>query len=224
MNPYISLIVTRLIQHLKFMQIELKFIILINQIIFNMKYSVYIPTPDDSYESLLHDSRWIVKRDEVIIRDAKRCRYCGLDNDLQVHHVFYIPGRLPWEYPLNLLVTLCRDCHEYWHKVYGIEYCGDNGEPLTLFLGDSQKIYGENKGYYTIDLEAKDDSGKVVLSGKVATWDLAKIEVDINGTPINCHLSHKKDGAWLVGYDRCDGYHFKNMMLKQLNLNPSNNK
>ena len=34
---------------------------------------------------------------------------------LEVHHIDYINGALPWEYPDSWLQTLCEDCH---HKVH----------------------------------------------------------------------------------------------------------
>ena len=40
-------------------------------------------------------------------RDDFKCRECGTTNDLNVHHIRYIEGRLPWEYDNGDLVTLC---------------------------------------------------------------------------------------------------------------------
>lgn len=31
--------------------------------------------------------------------------------ELHAHHEFYIQGRLPWEYPLEAMTTLCSECH-----------------------------------------------------------------------------------------------------------------
>jgi hypothetical protein len=30
---------------------------------------------------------------------------------LGCHHRYYLPGKEPWDYPDNALVTLCEDCH-----------------------------------------------------------------------------------------------------------------
>jgi hypothetical protein len=36
---------------------------------------------------------------------------------LEVHHKKYISGLLAWQYPSELLITLCRSCHESIHTV-----------------------------------------------------------------------------------------------------------
>jgi hypothetical protein len=36
----------------------------------------------------------------------------GEKSTLNVHHKYYIFEREPWNYPDNLLVTLCESCHE----------------------------------------------------------------------------------------------------------------
>lgn len=48
------------------------------------------------------------------------CEECRLNIDelhhfgvqLNVHHVFYLPGKKPWEYPPALLMSLCERCHK----------------------------------------------------------------------------------------------------------------
>lgn len=50
-------------------------------------------------------------------RDNFKCVECGTDEkELQVHHEKYISGNEPWEYPDELLITLCCDCHKAKHK------------------------------------------------------------------------------------------------------------
>ena len=65
------------------------------------------------YSDMLLDPRWQKKRLGILERDRWACVYCGSeDKTLHVHHIFYIKGRPPWEYPDGLLVTLCCDCHQ----------------------------------------------------------------------------------------------------------------
>lgn len=65
-----------------------------------------------TYRQRLRDPRWQRKRLEILQRDGWRCRHCGATTrELQVHHVRYVRGKQPWEYPESALVTLCRDCH-----------------------------------------------------------------------------------------------------------------
>ena len=46
-------------------------------------------------------------------RDKFKCQNCFHDDiTLNVHHLVYIKGRLPWEYPDKYLITLCIECHD----------------------------------------------------------------------------------------------------------------
>lgn len=70
-----------------------------------------------SYRRLLRDPRWQKKRLEIFARDRWRCRECGAqDRELQVHHVRYLAGGMPWEVPSGWLVTLCKPCHRKKRK------------------------------------------------------------------------------------------------------------
>jgi 5-methylcytosine-specific restriction endonuclease McrA len=65
------------------------------------------------YADKLKDPRWQRKRLEIFERDNWTCRFCGDNtNTLHIHHLRYIPFTEPWDYPDNLLVTVCDSCHE----------------------------------------------------------------------------------------------------------------
>ena len=65
------------------------------------------------YSERLADPRWQKKSAEVKIRDNWACQGCGCKTkQLEVHHMIYIGSLEPWEYPDDLLITCCRDCHE----------------------------------------------------------------------------------------------------------------
>jgi 5-methylcytosine-specific restriction endonuclease McrA len=65
------------------------------------------------YSEVLRDPRWQKKRLEILNRDGWSCQKCGSAKDaLHVHHREYKAGRLPWDYPGELLITLCQKCHE----------------------------------------------------------------------------------------------------------------
>lgn len=69
-----------------------------------------------TYAKLLRDPRWQRKRLEVMERDDFQCQRCDATNKtLNVHHKKYLPGRSPWEYPNELLITYCEDCHKAHH-------------------------------------------------------------------------------------------------------------
>jgi len=75
------------------------------------------PPPSLTYQDKLKDRRWLAKRSEIIVRDNNTCQHCFSENDplLNVHHKKYIYGKEPWDYPNELLITLCEDCHEEEH-------------------------------------------------------------------------------------------------------------
>jgi len=52
-------------------------------------------------------------RDEILERDDHRCVSCGIEEDLQVHHI--IPRDSGGENSKENLATLCADCHFYAH-------------------------------------------------------------------------------------------------------------
>ncbi len=65
------------------------------------------------YQDKLRDQRWLDKRSKVIQRSGGCCEDCGSEpRSLEVHHCYYMPRCHPWQYPLDSLRALCRDCHE----------------------------------------------------------------------------------------------------------------
>jgi hypothetical protein len=66
-----------------------------------------------TYAEKLRDPRWQKMRLKILERDKFMCQHClDTTKTLHVHHLVYINGRDPWEYPESHLVTLCCDCHE----------------------------------------------------------------------------------------------------------------
>lgn len=64
------------------------------------------------YRQQYLDPRWQKKRLEVLGRDEWRCQWCQDDNQtLHVHHLYYTPGKVVWDYPLDAFLTLCETCH-----------------------------------------------------------------------------------------------------------------
>ncbi|HEX3856437.1 MAG TPA: HNH endonuclease [Verrucomicrobiae bacterium] len=62
---------------------------------------------------------WKAFRDEVIELDGRACQRCHRSKDdgaiLQVHHKFYVSGKLPWDYHYQDCETLCKGCHSAEH-------------------------------------------------------------------------------------------------------------
>jgi 5-methylcytosine-specific restriction endonuclease McrA len=70
-----------------------------------------------SYEDQLKTDEWKNKRLDIVERDNYTCYLCGYHGLLvNVHHLRYIRGKMAWEYPDNLLITLCRGCHKTVHS------------------------------------------------------------------------------------------------------------
>lgn len=71
-----------------------------------------------TYSEKLRDPRWQKKRLLILERDEFTCRSCGNSSKtLHVHHLSYIKGNSPWEYPDKNLLTLCEVCHEVYHSI-----------------------------------------------------------------------------------------------------------
>lgn len=66
-----------------------------------------------AYSDLLKHPNWQKKRLEIFQRDNWACRKCeDTTTELQIHHLYYLKDKLPWEYPDNALMTLCECCHK----------------------------------------------------------------------------------------------------------------
>ena len=68
------------------------------------------------YQTKLRDPRWQRRRLEKMQEADWQCEICGDDkSELHVHHREYWPDFEPWDYPLEQLRCLCRDCHTLSH-------------------------------------------------------------------------------------------------------------
>lgn len=78
------------------------------------------------YQGQLEDPRWKRLRLQIMGRDQHRCRLCGAQSGLQVHHRQYHRKKLtgewlkPWEYHSHFLITICDSCHHFGHQQYPI--------------------------------------------------------------------------------------------------------
>jgi 5-methylcytosine-specific restriction endonuclease McrA len=77
------------------------------------------------YQKLLQDQRWKEMSQRIIERDGC-CQKCLSKQSLEAHHLAYVYGRKPWEYPDEWLVALCYNCHKQETK--------DTAELLDSFL------------------------------------------------------------------------------------------
>lgn len=69
-----------------------------------------------TYQEKLKDPRWQECRERILERDGYECKKCGGFNILQVHHKEYKTHTSdPWDYPDDVLITLCKKCHSSLH-------------------------------------------------------------------------------------------------------------
>ncbi|MBK6329274.1 MAG: HNH endonuclease [Bacteroidetes bacterium] len=82
---------------------------------------------NDTYIELLNTTQWKVFRNKVLERDNHQCVHCGAEKSLQVHHRQYHISKInnelkmPWNYNLKYLITLCATCHHMGHQLYTIQ-------------------------------------------------------------------------------------------------------
>jgi 5-methylcytosine-specific restriction endonuclease McrA len=85
-----------------------------------------LTTQKSIYQEGLEDPRWRRLREKILARDKKRCRFCGHQENLQVHHRQYHRNKAtgewsqPWEYHPFLLITACGNCHSNGHNHFPI--------------------------------------------------------------------------------------------------------
>jgi hypothetical protein len=59
---------------------------------------------------------WKQFRFKIFKRDNFTCIKCNARGNLQCHHKYYVRDWKLWDYPDSAMETLCRLCHEEFHK------------------------------------------------------------------------------------------------------------
>jgi hypothetical protein len=59
---------------------------------------------------------WKQFRFKIFKRDNFECIKCSSKSNLQCHHTYYVTGWKLWDYPDESMQTLCKFCHEEFHK------------------------------------------------------------------------------------------------------------
>jgi hypothetical protein len=90
------------------------------------------------YSELLKDPRWQKKRLKVLERDNWLCASCGDGTStLHVHHKKYKEGKKPWEYRLEMLISLCEQCHSEIHRKDNIYSYFKSFDDTTLSIAQN---------------------------------------------------------------------------------------
>lgn len=70
-----------------------------------------------NYSEQIKSPKWQKKRLEVLNLRGFKCEECGdEEQQLHIHHRFYIKNRMAWEYDNDVFQVLCSDCHEMAHN------------------------------------------------------------------------------------------------------------
>lgn len=88
-------------------------------------------------------------RDAVLKRDANACKKCGVqDWTLNAHHVRNFHSAENLRFDVNNGVTLCGDCHNEFHSIYGNRE-NDGTQIMEFLFGkvEDNPIYDTSKEY-----------------------------------------------------------------------------
>ena len=105
-----------------------------------------------TYKNLLLDPRWQRRRLKRLEAANWQCQQCGDgSSELQIHHVEYIDGLLPWEYTDSELQCLCDSCHKDEHTPLTHEQAAavaiiDNMPP-DVFCDRCGRLVTNDQGY-----------------------------------------------------------------------------
>jgi hypothetical protein len=103
------------------------------------------------YSQKLKDPRWQKKRLEILERDGWKCMACGdKEKTLHVHHIFYLPGKEPWDIP-SCEGGPCSKCKDYSLDKNNTSRCegpGDDPADLVFIIGSILDQVWSNPGIY----------------------------------------------------------------------------
>lgn len=100
-----------------------------------------------NYSERLVNPKWQKKRLEIFNRDNWKCCDCGTGTtQLEIHHTDYFEGMQPWEYPNDMLKTLCHSCHQEErnrpkHEAYLLQAFRSAGFTAFELLAISAMLY-----------------------------------------------------------------------------------
>lgn len=90
------------------------------------------------YTEQIKSVEWQKKRLEIFERDKWMCTVCNTDKkQLHVHHLYYLPNTLIWQYDNEALKTVCDDCHEILTK----ELCKLSGIIAFQIISENLDIF-----------------------------------------------------------------------------------
>ncbi len=77
-----------------------------------------------TYQTKISSKPWQDRSHQIKTRDNLKCQAYNCTTPksiLQVHHLDYLNITNPWDYPDDMLITLCEDCHAKENNRYKLE-------------------------------------------------------------------------------------------------------
>jgi len=139
------------------------------------------------YSKQLETEKWQVKRRKILQRDKFKCVECGYENNLHVHHLYYVYDKMAWQYPNNALVTLCSKCHKKWHEENDLEFKTEICKKKYIPSSKRKISKEKKKKKVVIKPETKKDKQKRLAVTRLKENKLLKIEI------INSSLIENKE-------------------------------
>lgn len=128
-----------------------------------------------SYSERLKDPHWQKKRLQILERDDWTCQLCfDSESTLVVHHRRYLTSVEPWDYPDELLVTLCEECHNEERALW------ENVDLLEILKGKfyASDVLAITKGFHCLELV---HSHEVIASTLEWVLSTPAIQVELVG-------------------------------------------
>jgi hypothetical protein len=141
-----------------------------------------------SYYELLQHPEWQKVRLQVMERAGWACETCDdSEKQLTVHHSYYEKGKKPWEYPLQSLHCLCRDCHK---EAQDLKTLLNRQLGRIDVTSDIEQLYGYARGLEAMSFPdtVLDVSSGEVAQGIAHAWELT------SGAVINALRESTIDG------------------------------
>lgn len=130
----------------------------------------------EEYQKALKSIKWVTKRNSIKKRDGNKCVKCGYKDKLEVHHTYYLIGKMPWEVPDDCLITLCRTCHEKEHTGRDISTFMRNTPPKQKEI---KKPTAKKKVKHKAPRKERREANKKLEAKKKAKFILSKADKEL---------------------------------------------
>jgi hypothetical protein len=143
-----------------------------------------------NYKKQLEDEKWQIKRRKILQRDNFKCTICGYEDNLHVHHLYYVYFKKAWQYPNDALITLCGRCHKKWHEEHDLEFRDDiyskkSKKYNAPLKNNIKKKKEKKKKSIPIIVETKKDKQKRLSINRLKNEKTTKVEMISSSDIIN---------------------------------------